>query len=185
MPSPHAAPCSAEYSAVQPLERAVAFCETLVETCLARRKTTTSLGEGESMKGNKQNDVRRDNLRTLIHQHDGPAALARRLGYRNAAFLVQMAGPNPSRPVTERTARDFEDKLGLPAGWLDRTVPSAPVAGEAPSRPIDSALVTEVLRLVAESCETMGVTLAHARFADVVALLYTEALEEQRLPRAE
>src|SRR5213595_2263992 len=110
------------------------------------------------MKGNKQNDVRRDNLRTLIQQHDGPAALARRLGYRNAAFLVQMGGPNPSRPVTERTARDFEQKLGLPAGWLDR-VEAAPPAAVPPSGPVDSALVTEVLRLVAESCETMGVTL--------------------------
>src|SRR5256885_11273821 len=136
------------------------------------------------MKGNKQNDVRRNNLRTLIQQHDGPAALARRLGYRNGAFLVQMAGPNPTRPVTERTARGFEQKLGLPAGWLDRAE-SPPLAAATQSGPVDSALVTEVLRLVAESCETMGVTLAHARFADVVALLYTEAIEEQRLPRAE
>ncbi len=139
------------------------------------------------MKSSKQNDVRRDNLRTLIQQHEGPAALARRLGYRNAAFLVQMAGPNPSRPVTERTAREFEAKLGLPSGWFDHVKgampPGAPDA--VPSAAIDSELVAEVLRLVAEGCETAGVTLAHAKFADVVALLYTEALEERRLPRPE
>jgi hypothetical protein len=146
-------------------------------------------------KGDTQNDVRRDNLRILIQQHDGPAAMARRLGYRNAAFLVQMAGPNPTRPVSERTARGFEEKLGLPPGWLDRAAPpSAPLPAPAAPPPIDSALVTQVLRLVAESCEAMGVTLAHARFADVVALLYTEAVvallyteaaEERRLPRPE
>jgi hypothetical protein len=140
-------------------------------------------------RNHKQNEVRRENLRDLIRRHEGPAALARRLGYRNAAFLVQMAGPNPSRPITERTARGFEEKLGLPAGWFDRDAAPAPpstAAAAAPAAaPIDSVLVTEVLRLVAESCETMGITLPHARFADVVALLYTEAVEEQRLPRPE
>jgi hypothetical protein len=137
------------------------------------------------MKSNKANDVRRDNLRHLVRQHDGPAALARRLGYRSAAFIVQMAGPHPTRPVSERTARGVEEKLGLPAGWLDRpdAAPApAPPAGKAT---VDSALVTDVLRLVAESCEAMGVTLTHAKFADVVSLLYTDAVEEQRLPRAE
>ena len=134
-----------------------------------------------------QNDVRRENLRHLIRQHDGPAALARRLGYRNGAFLVQMAGPNPSRPVSERTARAFEAKLGLPTGWFDdaQRAASTPSALGDPPAPIDSALLTETLRLLAESCAAMGITLAPARFADVVALLYTEAAEERRLPRPE
>ena len=85
------------------------------------------------MKNTKQIDLRRDNLRRLIQQHDGPAALARRLGYKNAAFLVQMAGPHPSRPVTERTARGFEEKLKLPSGWLDAAPDAAtpPVAASA------------------------------------------------------
>lgn len=63
---------------------------------------------------------RRENLRRLIEQWDGPSNLANKLGYTNASFLVQMAGPNPIRDVSERTARKIEGKLDLPRGYLDR-----------------------------------------------------------------
>ncbi|MEY4402304.1 MAG: hypothetical protein RIR91_339 [Verrucomicrobiota bacterium] len=63
-------------------------------------------------------DTRRANLRRLADQH-GATALALKIGYSNVSFLCQMIGPNPRRPVTERTARLIEDILGLEPGWMD------------------------------------------------------------------
>jgi hypothetical protein len=61
---------------------------------------------------------RRSNLRRLANTY-GWTELAKRLGYRQPSFLVQMAGPNPTREVTEKSARRFEIDLGLPEGSLD------------------------------------------------------------------
>lgn len=47
----------------------------------------------------------RENLRALVEQWGGPLPIARKLGYSNASFVVQMCGPNPTREVTEKTAR--------------------------------------------------------------------------------
>lgn len=63
-------------------------------------------------------ETRRANLRKLADQH-GSTNLAQRLGYSSVSFLCQMIGPNPRRPVTEKTARAVEDELGLQPGWMD------------------------------------------------------------------
>ena len=64
-------------------------------------------------------EYRRENLRRLIEQWHGPGALGAKLGYSNASFLVQMCGPNPTREISERTARKGERTLDLPVWWLD------------------------------------------------------------------
>lgn len=62
--------------------------------------------------------TRRANLRRLAGAH-GSGVLAQRLGYTTGSYISQMIGPNPVRPVTERTARVIEQVLGLEPGWLD------------------------------------------------------------------
>lgn len=62
--------------------------------------------------------IRRNNLRRLAEQH-GATILAERLGYASPSFLSQMIGPNPTREVSERTARVIEHSLGLEPGWMD------------------------------------------------------------------
>jgi hypothetical protein len=137
------------------------------------------------------NEIRRDNLRKLIAQYDGPAALGRKLGYSNASFLVQMAGPNPTRGVTEKRCREFEEKLDLPKGWFDRPAPGGPVivgggapaiAAAAPSNEVNNDLLGQVLKIVAEVCSDLGVNLSHSKFADLAALIYSEAAEAGRVP---
>ena len=59
------------------------------------------------------------NLRWLIVEHSREH-LAWRLGYRHTSFLSQMAGPNPSRVVTEKTARKIERVLKLVPLSLDQ-----------------------------------------------------------------
>lgn len=89
-------------------------------------------------------EVRRDRLRMLVDQHGGPGALAKRLGYANGTFIVQMAGPHPTRDVSERTARMIEMRLGLPIGWMDSPVDSgAASVSSAPQPPPPPALETD------------------------------------------
>ncbi|MGV0954548.1 MAG: hypothetical protein ACOYBR_09575 [Fluviibacter sp.] len=63
--------------------------------------------------------ARLENLRTLVRYFDGPVALSRKLGYQNAAFIVQLASENYSRRITSKNARRIETKLGLADGLLD------------------------------------------------------------------
>lgn len=63
-------------------------------------------------------EVRRRNLRTLAEK-EGAAKLAELLGHSNPSFMSQMIGPNPTRPVSELTARKIEEQLGLAVGHLD------------------------------------------------------------------
>ena len=50
-------------------------------------------------------DKRRENLRRLIGQWGGPTSLSKKLGHANGSFIAQIAGPNPRREISERTAR--------------------------------------------------------------------------------
>lgn len=65
------------------------------------------------------NDNRVTNLRALFAFHGGPTNLSRALGHANASFVVQIAGPNPRRPVSDRTARKIEQQLDLPLYAMD------------------------------------------------------------------
>jgi hypothetical protein len=116
-------------------------------------------------------NARRDNLRKLIKQHGGPTVLARKLGYKNAAFLVTMAGPHPTREVTERSARTIEVKLGLPLRSLD-AAGSSPALGSA-----NTELMRESVRRVAEHLDAVAVKLAPAKLADLVLFVYADALD--------
>lgn len=64
-------------------------------------------------------EQRRANLRTLAKACTW-AALARRLGYESSTFLIHQAGPNPSRNVTETTARKIEAAFGMAVGSFDK-----------------------------------------------------------------
>lgn len=63
--------------------------------------------------------ARRGNLRLLADKYDGPSKLAEALKLKHPSYLSQLIGPNPQRNVSERTARAYETRLGLPTGWLD------------------------------------------------------------------
>lgn len=111
---------------------------------------------------------RRENLRRLIEQWGGPTSLAMKLGYSNASFLVQMAGPHPIRDVSERTARKIEGKLDLPRGSLDqKAVRSGPK--------VSPELLTQVVRYTGQLCQDAGIRLTPAKFADLVTIIYQDA----------
>lgn len=166
---------------------------------------TSTIPHGRQMVTTKPSitDLRRDNLRSLIREryHNSPSALATDCGYTNGSFIVQMAGPSPTRVVTEKTARKIEQSLKLPEGWLDqdhsreaaRAVHEAPApyvvhaaasrSAPMPSAGADSPLVADVVRLVGEIAQAENVSLPPAKLADVVALAWTDTLEHNGQPR--
>ena len=128
-------------------------------------------------------DIRRQNLRSLIEIH-GATKLATMLGYRAPSFLSQMAGPNPTRDITESTARSFEERLGLEKESLDvmQVDPSA-AAPATPASTADIDLVADIIRMVGKICADEQVELPNMKFADVVALAYVDTMEHSATPR--
>jgi hypothetical protein len=113
-------------------------------------------------------EIRRDNLRKLIAQWDGPGNLGKKLGYSNASYLVQLAGPHPTRDIYERTARKIEAALDMPTGSMDgKTTAKAPT--------INTTLIHDVVQYVGMALRDVGVQLHPGKFADLVSVIYQDA----------
>lgn len=143
--------------------------------------------------------IRRDNLRTLCNIH-GTSALSRRLGYRSPSFLSQMVGPKPAREVTEKSAREFEQRLEMPEGTLDRegwdpTMPEHPVAPQSlmplpvatpvAADPVtaNASVVSDVIRVISAVSASEQVNVSPSKFPDVVAMSFADSMEHGGVPR--
>lgn len=71
-------------------------------------------------------EIRRDNLRALMKTWGGPTSLAKKLGHSNGSYVAQLAGPHPTRNVSEKGAREIEEKLGLSIGYMDQAHERSP-----------------------------------------------------------
>lgn len=119
-------------------------------------------------------EIRRENLRKLKAERGGAQSLAKALN-RPTSFLSQLAGPNPSREVSENNAREFEESLGLPKGFFD-VPPDAPKVVP----PTDVNLLGDVMRHVAEMCDAEQVPrdkLDFSKMGDLASLVLTDAVE--------
>ena len=121
-------------------------------------------------------DVRRENLRKLIADWGGPTSLSLKLGYSNASYIAQLAGPHPSRDVGEKLARSVEEKLGLPALWLDGPTPEAPK--------INNDLLAQCIRAVGTTVQEDRARLTPAQHAELVALTYDQGQRTGTLDEA-
>jgi hypothetical protein len=108
--------------------------------------------------------LRRENLRTLARQWGGPTSLARKLGHANGSYLAQLIGPRPSREVSEKTAREIEQRLGLPVGWMDQ---DNPVTAQP-----DGEQLAECVRAVATCLRDKGLRPNPETYSQLVALVY-------------
>lgn len=113
-------------------------------------------------------DTRRENLRRLIGQWGGPTSLSRKLGHANGSYLAQIAGPNPSREISERVAREIEGKLGLPVAWMDQDHPAG-------GQQLNDQALNEVVRAVATVLRDAGLRPAPEAYGTLVQLAYDRA----------
>lgn len=131
----------------------------------------------------KIEEIRRANLRRLMEKETA-TAISKRLGYRFPSYLSQLAGPNPTREITEKTARRFEKDLGLSEGALDKAPNAAPPAAPtAQVSPDLTALIGDVIRLVGSVCAQEEVDLPTPKLADVVALAFADTMDHGGKPR--
>lgn len=110
-------------------------------------------------------DMRRDNLRNLITQWGGPTSLSKKLGHANGSYVAQLAGPNPSRDVSEKVARDIEKKLSLPLGWMDQEQVGTP-------HHLNDEALAGCVRAVATVLRDAGLRPEPETFATLVQLTY-------------
>lgn len=59
------------------------------------------------------------NLRAAAASAGGLEKLAKFLGV-SQPYLSQLCSPNPARMFSEKVARKFEARLGVPFGWFDQ-----------------------------------------------------------------
>ena len=109
-------------------------------------------------------DTRRAALALLAKQWGGPTSLSKKLGVTPSYISQMLSG---ERPITEKSARKFEEKLGLRLGYM-----SEPHEGDVA---IDQSLVLKVIHRVGIALDECKMTLPPTKFADVVTLVYEEA----------
>jgi hypothetical protein len=80
-----------------------------------------------------------------------------------------VAGPTPSRDISENVARAMEKMLGLPDGYLDHEEdPAPPVEVQAP-------LVADIVHIVLDIVNDAPQRPSASKIAEVVALAYEQA----------
>lgn len=112
-------------------------------------------------------EIRRDSLRTLVTQWGGPTSLAKKLGHSNGSYIAQLVGPNPSREISEKVARQIEGKLGLPIGWLDQEHTGKPK--------VDDAALAECVTAVAAALRDANLRPDPDTYGTLVSLVYEHA----------
>jgi hypothetical protein len=122
-------------------------------------------------------DTRRENLRQLLKTWGGPTSLAKKLGHANGSYIAQLAGPNPSREVSEKVAREVEHKLGLTLGYLDQAHDRTP--GK-----IQNGDITRCVKVVSTLLRDAGLSPNPDTTANLVQLVFdrlqmTGELDEQ------
>jgi len=122
-------------------------------------------------------EIRRANLRGLQKQWGGPTSLAKKLGHSNGSYLAQLIGPNPSREVSEKVAREIEAKLALPVGWLD-------VVQNDGGRAVDDETLSTCVGAVAAAVRDAGLKPNPKVFGNLVSLAYEHTKLSGRVDEA-
>lgn len=150
--------------------------------------------EQEEKPVNKRIENRRNNLRRLRDSKEvgGAKALADLVG-KPTTWISQIIGPNPTRPITEDTAREFEEKLGLRPGELDWPQPGSgavePVPAVAARDAAPGALSVSrdaaIIALLIGICRDDRITLPDLTFADIAAFAISDAIDTGKMPTPE
>ena len=106
-----------------------------------------------------------------MQQWGGPTSLAKKLGHSNGSYIAQLAGPHPTRDVSEKVAREIERILQLPDAWMDHRHKGQP------GQP-DTGTLIDVIASVRDALDNEGVKAQRAKMEELVNLVYERAQEE-------
>ena len=144
---------------------------------------------------------RQRNLRNVVKNFTGGLQkIAEVLGYANGSFMSQMLSDHATRKVTEKSARAFEDKLGLEPMSLDQPVDAPePTAYFAPAEvvkapvnngplnngPLNTDLMVTLIDMVCGEFAAEGVTLVPAKLSSALEMALLDAVEHANIARPE
>lgn len=124
----------------------------------------------ESLDVNSKINTRRlANMRSLAARYPQQGDLADALKW-TPSYLSQLIGPRPSRPISERTARSVERKLGLAEGILDGEPPPPPafISGAEPAGAPSSDLIERTMLAIDETLRSMNAKIGEAQYRALV-----------------
>lgn len=126
------------------------------------------------------NEIRKANIRRLAAR-TSLTDISKKLGYKQPSFLSQMSGPNPGRQITEKTARNYERKLGLAVGSLDVLPAEIQQSELLALQPVVTAssgkIVEDVISLIDATIAQEGVQLNPLKYANLVQFALADTLE--------
>ncbi len=138
---------------------------------------------------NDLRETRRKNLVLLIERAEGPTNLAKKLGHKGPSYVSQLS--KGKRPIHEETAREFETKLKLPLGSMDKKWDiefinpdqgtNLDKRAEGDRRDLNAmvghnSLVSNVVQAVGAELEAANIELASsAKFAAFIGIVYEHA----------
>ena len=114
----------------------------------------------------KTNQRRIRNLRAVCARYEQQNDVSRILSW-TPSYLSQLIGPNPTRPISEKTARSIEAKLKLATGLLDAEGPPPELRGAVSADLLDNVMVA-----VDTAMELAGWKLADEKYRALVSHLY-------------
>jgi hypothetical protein len=132
--------------------------------------------------GSRTNERRVGNLREIRSRFAQQEDLARALEW-TAPYLCQLIGPHPTRPITERTARKIERRLGLPDGALDADPASGTGGGRW--RTAAASFVAPVMAAVDDEIARHRRTLSREQYRALVDYLHRQAVARGSVDRNE
>jgi transcriptional regulator with XRE-family HTH domain len=141
-------------------------------TLAVRKITTRNKVKGAGV--GRLDDLRRSNFQRLVDRY-GAASLAKRLGLTGPSYIGQLLSGR--RPLSEKTARKFEEKLGLTVRSLDIEGDGGPI----PFVGTDNVLLADSIRVLGELIEQEKVRPAPEKFAELVSMVYAQAVQSGRL----
>lgn len=120
------------------------------------------------------NDIRRANFSRVVQELGGHAAVAKRCKLSGPSWVSQLILGN--RVFTEKSARKFEKRLGLPYGSLDRAESFGPE-----DKPVivnrDVPAVTEAFKCVELLLTRRKQTLTNTQYGALVDVVFSQALK--------
>lgn len=115
---------------------------------------------------------RRVNLRAVIDSRGSPTAVAKVLKLSGPSWLSQLT--HGTRPFSEKTARKFEQALGLKSGYLDQDHYNQ-LSGARVN--VDVPLVSGVLEAVNSALADAGLTLTVSQLGAVADVVFDQAVK--------